>query len=182
VAAGRLDRAERLLDPAAMQRRTTLVEVARGVYLDAAFEPADAAARLLAQVAEHAGLARAREEEALEGLGLPKREAEQRARRAARGAERDELLALLEELAAWYRDLVVVAAGAEGAVIHFDRLADLRADAGPERLLGAERATERVRETWRGLEELNLNAGLAFEALFVRLRRELAGPVLAQTA
>ena len=50
-------------------------------------------------------------------------------KRAARGAEREEVLAALEELGAWYRDLVVVASGAEGAVVHFDRLAELREDA-----------------------------------------------------
>jgi hypothetical protein len=32
-----------------------------------------------------------------------------------------------------------------------------------------------VREAWRRLEEFNLNASLALEALFVRLRGELAG-------
>jgi len=30
-----------------------------------------------------------------------------------------------------------------------------------------------VRETWRALEEFNLNPTLALEALFVRLHREL---------
>ncbi|MBA3329421.1 MAG: hypothetical protein H0T39_00865, partial [Actinobacteria bacterium] len=120
---------------------------------------------------------RAGEERAIEELGLPAREADQRARRAGRGAERDELLAALEELASWYRDLVVVASGAESAVIHFDRLPELREDATRERMLGAERACEAVRETWRLLEELNLNPGLALQALLIRLRRELAGTV-----
>ena len=50
----------------------------------------------------------------------------------------------------------------------------LRDDATRERLLGAERAAEAVRETWRGLEELNLAPQLALEALFVQLARELA--------
>ena len=45
-----------------------------------------------------------------------------------RGAEREELLASLEELASWYRDLVVVAAGAEAAIVHADRLDLLLAD------------------------------------------------------
>ena len=67
-------------------------------------------------------------------------------KRAARGAEREELLAQLEELAAWYRDLVAVAVGAETAAIHLDKLAELREDATRERLLGAERAAEAVRE------------------------------------
>jgi hypothetical protein len=69
---------------------------------------------------------------------------------------------------------VVVAAGAERAAIHFDRLGDLTEDANVERLVGAERACEIVRQLWRELEELNLNPRLALEAMFVRLRRELA--------
>ena len=76
---------------------------------------------------------------------------------------------------AWYRDLVVVAAGAETAAAHVDRLAELREDATVEQLLGAEAAAEAVRETWRLFEELQLQAGLALEALFVKLHRELAG-------
>ena len=40
---------------------------------------------------------------------------------------------------------------------------------------GAVAAAEAVRETWRALEEFNLNPSLALEALFVRLRRELSG-------
>jgi len=38
---------------------------------------------------------------------------------------------------------------------------------------GAERACERVRATWRSFEEFNISPGLALEALFVELRREL---------
>jgi hypothetical protein len=98
---------------------------------------------------------------------------------AERGAEREELLAVLEELEAWYRDLVVVAAGAERAVLHYDRLDVLAADGTRERMLGAEHACEILRETWRALEEFQLSAPLMLEALLVRLRRELAGPTLA---
>ena len=94
-------------------------------------------------------------------------------RRAARGAEREELLASLEELALWYRDLVVAGAGAEAAVVHADRLQELRADAVPERMAGAERAAELVRETWRAMVEFNVNPALTLEALFIELRREL---------
>jgi DNA polymerase-3 subunit delta' len=176
VAAGRLDRAERLLDPDAARRRETLLEVARSAYVDPAFEPADAARRILDGARERGTKARERAEQELETLGLPQREADQRLRRAERGAERDEVLASLEELAAWYRDLVVVAVGAERAVVHSDRLAELSEDASRERLVGAERAAETVREVWRNYEELNLSPQLALEALFVRIRRELAGP------
>ncbi len=173
LAAGRLDRAERLLDPKSAARREVLLEVARAVYIDPEFEPNDAAQRLLEGAKERAAEAKGEAEEELETLDLATREAEQRVRRAARGAERDELLAALEELASWYRDLVVVAVGAEGAAFHADRLALLAEDATTERLAGAERACELVRETWRAFEEFNLSPPLALEALFVRLRREL---------
>jgi DNA polymerase III subunit delta' len=180
VAGGRLDRAERLLDPAAAQRREALLAVARSVYLDPAFDAAEAAAALVAAINERGAEAKEREEETAGGLGLPTREAEQRIRRAQRGAERDELLAVLEELESWYRDLVVLAAGAEAAVVHVDRLAALREDATRERLQAAERACELVRAAWRDAEELQLTTSLALEALLIRLRRELAGPALAR--
>ncbi len=115
-----------------------------------------------------------RAEQEVEGMQLTARDAQQRVRRAQHGEQRDELLAQLEELAAWYRDLVVVAAGADSAVVHFDRLAELREDGSRERMLGAERACETVRQTWRNLEEFQLNAGLAVTGLLVTLRRELA--------
>jgi DNA polymerase-3 subunit delta' len=174
VAAGRLDRLARLLDAEAAARREALIEVARSVYRDPEFEPTDAAARVLEGVRAHGASARERAEEQVAPLALPTREAEQRVRRAQFGAEREELLAVLEELAAWYRDLVAVAVGARAAVVHLDRLGELDEDATRERMLVAERATERVRDTWRELEEFNLNPSLALEALFVRLRRELA--------
>jgi DNA polymerase-3 subunit delta' len=174
VAAGRLDRLERLLDPASRERRDALIEQARGPYRTERFDPTDAAAVLIANAQARAGEAREREEALIAELDLSARDAEQRARRAARGAEREELLAQLEELAAWYRDLVAVAVGAERAAIHLDKLDLLRADASRERILGAERAAEAVRQLWRELEELNLAPQIALEALFVRITRELA--------
>jgi DNA polymerase-3 subunit delta' len=179
VAGGRLDRVERLLDPSAARRRGTLLDVARAVYADPEFDSAGAAQSLVGLVAERGEEAKAQAEAELEGLDLPARESEQRVRRAAYGAEREEALAVLDELAAWYRDLAVTAVGAERAVIHFDRLAELREDATRERMVGAERAAELVREAWRGFEEFNLNAGLALEALLIELRRELAGAAAA---
>ena len=175
VAAGRLDRAARLLDPEAIKRREQLLEVARAVYVDADFDPAAAADAILAGVDERGRAARAQAEEEAEPLDLPARERDQRVRRAQRGAERDELLTALDELAAWYRDLIAVAVGAERTVIHYDRLPVLAEDGQPDRIAGAERAAEAVRETWRAFEEFNINPSLALESLFVRLRRELAG-------
>jgi DNA polymerase-3 subunit delta' len=178
VAAGRLDRVERLLDPAAAGRRSKLIEVARAVYRDPAFVPGEAATALVEAAGERAKEARDAAEAELEGLELTDRDAEQRLRRAARGAEREELLLALEELAAWYRDLIAVAAGAERSAIHVDHLTELREDASDDRSAGAERAAELVRQTWRELEELQLQAPLAFEALFVQLRRAFAGTLV----
>jgi DNA polymerase-3 subunit delta' len=179
VAAGRLDRAERLLDSDAAARREMLLEVARASYSDPDFDPSVAAERIIDGARARGRETREQESRVVEPLGLPARESEQRLRRAQRGAERDEILLVLEELAAWYRDLVVVAVGAVEAAIHCDRLDELAEDAVRERMLGAERAAEAVRETWRSFEEFNIAPGLALEALFVRIRRELAGRVAA---
>jgi DNA polymerase-3 subunit delta' len=174
VAAGRLDRAELLLDDAASKRRAERLALARSVYRAPEFDASAAA-----QVVVEGSRARAREareaaEAGLAGLELTERETEQRLRRAARGAEREELLAALEELAAWYRDLVAFSAGAETAV-HCDHTEELREDASLERLPGAEEAAGHALEAWRNFAEFNLNAPLALEALFVRLRRAFAG-------
>ena len=173
AAAGRLDRLTRLLDAKASDRRQLLVVQARAVYRDAAFDAAAAASALVACAHERAAEARGLEEAKLSGLELPAREAEQRVRRAQHGAEREELLAQLDELASWYRDLVTVGVGAEEAAAHVDRLEELRADADSERVVSAARATELVLETWRALEEFNLNPQLALEALFLALAEEL---------
>jgi DNA polymerase-3 subunit delta' len=176
ASAGRLDRARRLLDVAAAERRDTLIAAARAVYLDPEFEPAAAAAAILDAADARGQEAKEREREALTGFELPEREADQRVRRAQRGAERDELLAGLESLEAWYRDLVVVAAGAERAAVHADLIDELREDAALDLGESAADAAESVRETWRALEEFNLNAGLALEALFIRLHRQVRRP------
>jgi DNA polymerase III subunit delta' len=173
VAGGRLDRAARLLDPEARARRAALLDAARSVYLDEAFDPAAAAAVVLESARAVGAAARSREQEVVDGLDLPAREAEQRVRRAEFGAERGELLAALDDLGAWYRDLVVVAAGAESAVVHADRLEQLRSDVAAGAADGAEEGATAVRQAWREVEEFNLNASLLLEALFVRLRRSV---------
>jgi DNA polymerase-3 subunit delta' len=171
---GRMDRLERLLDPASAARRDALIEQARAVYRDEEFDAAEAAAVLIANAQARANEARDVEEARVGELELPAREAETRVKRAARGAEREELLAQLEELGWWYRDLVAVGVGAGDTAIHLDKLPLLREDATRERILGAERAAEAARDSWRTLEEFNLAPQLALEALFVRLAGELA--------
>src|SRR5918996_1355886 len=171
VAGGRLDRAERLLDPDAEERRAQVIALARTVYLAPEFDPA-AAAQIVTQIAQARGAQARSEAEAAGNEGETAREQEQRLRRAARGAERDEILEALDILSSWYRDLMVVAQGAEGAVLNSDRLAEL-SDDGDGRSVQAERAAETVRDVWRSFE-FNVQSGLALEALFVRLRRELS--------
>jgi DNA polymerase-3 subunit delta' len=168
-ASGRLDRARRLLDPAAAARRRQLVDAARSAYLDPGFDPRAAAALVLAAMDEAGKAAKEVEEAEVDRRELAGRDAEQRVRRAQRGAERDELLRSLEALAAWYRDLVVASTGADGAVVHADLLAEVCADAGYG--VGAERAAGLAREAWRAAEEFNVNPALALEALFIRLNR-----------
>jgi DNA polymerase-3 subunit delta' len=172
VAAGRLDRARRLIDPAVRERRAAIIVGARGPYLDPAFQPADASRALLDAVDLSGATAKERAETVVAGLDLTPRDAELRIKRVQRGAEREELLAQLEELAAWYRDLVVVANGAESTAIHADRLDDLRADVALDLGRGPERAAAVVRQSWRSAEEFNVNTGLWLDALFVRLQHE----------
>ena len=98
------------------------------------------------------------------------RELEQRARRVARGAERDEVLDALDLLAGWYRDLLAVTLGAGGAALNADRLAELEEDApgvGPEAAAAAAEAVADTRRTF----ELNVAPQLALEAMFIRLSR-----------
>jgi DNA polymerase-3 subunit delta' len=175
VAGGRLDRAARLLDEGARTQRAALLAVARSAYLDEGFHPSDAATVVLDAAAARATDAREREQQLVDGLELPAREAEQRVKRAGFGAEQDEILASLEDLGAWYRDLVLVGAGAEEAVVNADRVDDLRSDVERGAAPNAEEAASLVRQTWREAEEFNLNATLLLESLFVRLRRAFSG-------
>jgi DNA polymerase III subunit delta' len=177
VAAGRLDRAERLLNDKAVERRAVVLALARSVYLDAGFEPSRAAERVNQLAQGRGSEARGLVEDAAVAAEESGREVEQRARRAERGAEKDEVLSSLEVLASWYRDLVVVGAGAEEAVLNCDRLAELSQDAQADRSERAARAAETVREVWRSFVELNVQPRLALEALFIRLRRDLTEPL-----
>jgi hypothetical protein len=54
-------------------------------------------------------------------------------------------------------------------------VAELEEDATPERAQAAAGGAELARDTWRSFEEFNIQPPLAFEALFIRLRRQLTG-------
>jgi len=174
VAAGRLDRAARLIDPAVRARRSAIIAAARGPYSASPFYSAEAASTLLEAIGLIGAAAKEAEEAVVDGLDITLKEAEQRVRRVQRGAEREEMLAQLEELAAWYRDLVVVTNGAEETVIHADHLTELRADVALELGRKPEHAAALVRQSWRSAEEFNVNPSLWLDALFVQLRRAFA--------
>lgn len=174
VAAGRLDRAARLIDPAVRARRSAIIAAARGPYSTSPFSSTEAASTLLEAIGRIGNAAKEAEETIVGGLDLSPKDAEQRVKRVQRGAEREELLAQLEELAAWYRDLVVVANGAETSVIHADLLSALRADVALELGRKPEHAASLVRESWRSAEEFNVNPSLWLDALFVQLRHAFA--------
>ena len=177
LAAGRLDRAERLLDPdgrAAPRRRCS---TSRAASTRRAFDPgrgrADAARR---RQGARRGRARQQAEEARRGARAVRVARPSSAcvgRSAARSAT--SCSPRSRSSRAWYRDLIAVAVGAERAVVHSDRLEALRRGRSRERIAGAEAACERVRETWRAFEEFNIAPQLALDALFVRLRAELGG-------
>ena len=171
---GRLDRARRLLDPAPSSRREALIAIARAAYLDPEFEPADATEAVLGFAEERAEEARVRERETrrrprASGAGSGS------ARSAAPGGERSATSCSRRSKGSrpGTGTSMVVGAGAESAAVHADRLEELRADVELGLGDGPAEAAETVRELWRGLEEFNLNASLAFEALFVRVQRAL---------
>ena len=179
VSGGRLDRAERLLDPEAREPpRGAAARRPRAVRRAGARPGRRGGDGARGRAGRPASPRRSRRRRSWNGIELTARESEQRLRRVQRGAEREELLASLEELASWYRDLVVVAVGAEQAVVHADRLDTLREDGTRERAPDAEAAAELVREAWRTLEEFNLNPGLALEALFVELKRAFSSALV----
>lgn len=169
LAGGKLDRAARLVDPDLAGRRERLIELARSTYAPVPFDPRAAMRGVLDAAAASGERARERARQTADD-SLTRRELEQRERRAARGAERDDVADSLEILAGWYRDVVAVAAGARDAVLNADRLVELELDAGalPDR--SAARAAEILLETQRMLE-LQVQLDLTLDALFVRLRR-----------
>ncbi len=178
AAGGTLERARRLLEPAAAKARLELLAVVRASYRDPTFAAPAAVKTVLGVASERAEDARAEARETADE-SLTTREAEQRERRAARGAERAYLIEAVETIATWCRDLVVAGSGAPQAVINADQATELAEDAAIVSPEGAGAALEAALETRRRFE-LQLQAGLAFDALFVSLRRAMAPVETAQ--
>ena len=150
VAGGRLDRAERLLDPAAAQRREALLGVARAVYLDPEFDAGDGARRRCSTgIAERGAEAKEKAEETVAVLELTgarggaaraPRAARRRARRAARRRSRSSSGGTATSSSS--------PPAPRRAVVHVDRLEELarRRDAR-----AAARRRARVRDRPRGV-------------------------------
>ena len=174
VARGRLDRVERLLDPQAAERREALLEVARAVYRRSRLRAARAADVVMGIAAERAAQAKAPAQAEIEDLDLTPREREQRVRRRSAARSARSCSSALEELAAWYRDLVVVGGRAEGrppTSTGSRSCARTRRPSGCAAPSGPPSPSARPGVP-RGVQ---LQPGLALEALFVQLERELAG-------
>ena len=169
---GTLERARRLLDPADAEARRELLGLVRSAYRQEGFDAPGAAQHVLGLASAHGDEARARARESADD-SLTQREAEQRERRAGRGAEREFILEVVETVASWCRDLLVACGGAPEAAINADFASELADDAGLVDIRGVERALEAVLETRRRFE-LQLQANLALDAMFVSLQRALA--------
>jgi DNA polymerase-3 subunit delta' len=177
AAGGRIDRAERLLDPESAARRDALIEVARSPYTESRFDPSTATQAVLAAARSAGEAARAGVD--TDALDMTPRELEQHVRRIARGAERDQIVESLDLLATWYRDLLAASLGAHAAVLSSDRATELAGDAERIPSQAAAQAAEAVVETRRRFD-LNVNPPLALEAMFLQVARALATPATAQ--
>ncbi|MGZ4480808.1 MAG: DNA polymerase III subunit [Gaiellales bacterium] len=181
AALGSLDRALELAgEPEAAGRRRLYLQLAREARLEPAFDPAAAAGqvtgaasargrRAAERVAEQRDRALAGIEDQRERKALEKR-FEERAKRASRRAEVDELRLAVDTVALWYRDLLSVALGAESAVINSDLAGALQDDSARGAAGELSHVLSAVVETRRSLE-LNVQPGLAVEAMFHRMRR-----------
>jgi len=180
AALGNLARAEELAgDPAAGGRRRAYLDLARASASDAAFDPAAAAAAVLASTGERARAESARvgaeATERLASVDDPKerraleRRFEERAKRAGRRAEWDELRLAVDTVGSWYRDLMAVGLGAGDAVVNSDVAGEI-SPAAAGAAGHAARALEVVTDVRRSLE-LNIHPGLGLEAMFHRLHQ-----------
>lgn len=185
AALGNLERAERLArDPAAAARRRAYLALARASRVDPDFDGAAAAREIAAAATERAKDAQRKVEQEgaaqLEAIdeGRDRRAAqkrlEERAKRMYRRAEIEEVRDAVDTVGLWYRDVLATALGAENAVVHSDLAGELVEDAQSGPPGDAARAVAVVSDVRRSLE-LNVQPGLAVEAMFHRLRQVSAG-------
>ena len=179
AALGSLTRARELAgDPAASERRLEYRRLAAGGAHDPSFDPAAAAAVVLSAAA-----ARGKRESLevtkqltalLTSIDDPKQERalrkrfEERAKRAGRRAEWEELRLAVDTVGLWHRDRLAAAVGAPDAMLDSEPAGDVPAHGGGGTAADSVAALSVVLDVRRSLE-LNLHPGLALEALFHRL-------------
>jgi DNA polymerase-3 subunit delta' len=182
LAGGDTDRAAFLLGDQGRELRAAaqacVAAALTGELADAPWQGVLGAAQAASDAAAEA--VRARFEDPADGSGEGQkraarrrsREAEEATRRASRRARTEALDLGLALMAAWLRDLVTVAEGAEGLAWSSDRVDELRAASaqagGGLDARRARRGAELVMET-RGRLRVNVGEELALEALVFRL-------------
>ncbi len=180
AALGSLTRARELAgDPAATERRLVYRKLAADGTHDPAFDPAAAAATVLAAASargkREAALVAKQLTSLLQSIDDPKQERalkkrfEERGKRTGRRAEWDELRLAVDTIGLWHRDRLATAVGAPDTVLDSEPAGE-RPDNGASggTAASAAGALSIVLDVRRSLE-LNLNPALALEAMFHRL-------------
>ena len=181
AAMGSLGRALELAsDEAARERRAAYRAAARASMFDPGFDPAAAAAEMLAAAGARAKAEAARVDAELAELvvsvdddrerrALTKR-FEERAKRQARRAEWDELRLAVDTVGWWYRDRLAAGVGANDVVLDSNPAGDTAESTVGRTVSDVVDALSVVLDARRSLE-LNVHPGLALEAMFHRLAR-----------
>ncbi|MHB0866393.1 MAG: DNA polymerase III subunit delta' [Thermoleophilia bacterium] len=177
IAAGSLDLAIELCqDDAMAQRRRHYIQIGdnlcRGAWEGGAagmVAEITSAAEAKAQAATDAGPG----PDIPEGfITLPKKRQEEDARRLGAQARRRELNFALDVLESWFRDLLVMGAGAGDAVLNKDYELELEDRALPSRLASYRQALQAIAAT-RGKLGYNVDMELALQAMFFKLQEVL---------
>jgi DNA polymerase-3 subunit delta' len=139
---------------------------------DADFEASRAALLEQTIALAYAGLQErmAEAERLADAFGRRDRVADGEQKGAARSRTRADVYGALALWAEWWRDVLLVAGGAEHAAVNRERIAEARALADAVGAEGATAALAAIRQARRDLEQ-NVNPRLALEGLMVRLPR-----------
>ncbi|MHB1389630.1 MAG: DNA polymerase III subunit [Thermoleophilia bacterium] len=105
-------------------------------------------------------------------ITAPKKRREEDARRQGAQARRRELNFALDVMESWFRDLLVMGAGAGDAVLNKDYELELEDRALPSRLAGYRQALQAIAAT-RGKLGYNVDMELALQAMFFKLQEVL---------
>ncbi|MGN6380577.1 MAG: ATP-binding protein [Gaiellales bacterium] len=167
-------------DEGARERRAAYRALARASLCDPGFDPAAAAADVLAFAGLRAKAESARVDSELRELlasadddrerRAVTRRFDERSKRLARRAEWDELRLAVDTIGWWYRDVMAGRLGAADAVLDSDPAGDVAEGTAGGAVGDVVDALSVVLDARRSLE-LNVHPGLALEAMFHRLAR-----------